>query len=133
MPTISITEDELQKQVVAWLNVVLPDGSILHHSPNEGFRHVNFKMKLKVMGTQFGWPDLQIFCPETCPIFIELKRLKPKGKLSMNQELLKERFINLRNVYWACCHTLDEVHNFLRPIVALKINDRNFSLGSCKT
>tara|TARA_R100000655_G_scaffold5265_1_gene16296 strand:- start:89 stop:481 length:393 start_codon:yes stop_codon:yes gene_type:complete len=127
----SITEDELQKQVAAWLNVVLPDGSIFHHSPNEGRRHVNFKMKLKLMGTQPGWPDLEILCPETLPIFIELKRPKPKSNLSLNQLLIRDQILNL-GCHWALCRSLDEVHDFLRPIVALKTNERNFSFGSCR-
>ena len=78
-----VTEDELQKQVASWLHYALPPGCVFHHSPNEGTRHVAFKMKLKLMGTKFGWPDLEIFVPAdeskvgiSTSVFIELKRLK---------------------------------------------------------
>lgn len=119
MPTTSITEDQLQKQVASYLKVALPDGSLFHHSPNEGTRHVNFKMKLKSFGTQSGWPDLEIFCPGPIIIFIELKRAKPKGKLSFHQALLRDQIENL-GLHWAMCRTLDEVITFLKPIVRLK-------------
>ena len=67
-----------------WLNVALPPGCcVFHHSPNEGRRHVAFKNKLKQMGTQYGWPDLEIFVPGdvavhgmSTSIFIELKRFR---------------------------------------------------------
>ena len=97
MPTTSITEDELQKQVAAYLRVALPDGSVFHHSPNEGTRHVNFKMK-------------------------------PKGKLSYNQALLRDQFENL-GLHWAMCCTLDEVVDFLSPIVNLKGGTRFINLA----
>ena len=119
MTSTIMTEDELQKQVASYLKVALPDGSIFHHSPNEGTRHVAFKMKLKSFGTQSGWPDLEIFCPGTATIFIELKRAKPKGKLSFNQALLRDQFENL-GLHWSMCCTLNEVVDFLSPIVRLK-------------
>ena len=81
--TFPATEDALQKQVVRHLSAVLPSDCFLHHSPNEGVRKVAFKMKLKSMGTQFGWPDLEIFAPDTAThnglpqcLFIELKLAK---------------------------------------------------------
>ena len=80
-----MTEDELQKHVVDWLKASLPMGSVVHHSPNEGQRHVAYKVRLKSLGMITGWPDLEIFVPDTgwidlaCkgPIMFELKR--PKG------------------------------------------------------
>ena len=96
--------------------------------PNtEGTRHVSFKMKLKSFGTRSGWPDLEIFCPNTKPIFIELKRPDAKGRakgvLSHNQRLLKEQFENL-GVHWAMCKSLEDVVNFLSPLVRLKGGER---------
>ena len=83
--TSTLTEADLQKQVVDWLKIALPPGCVFHHSPNEGKRHVAFKKKLKTMGTQSGWPDLEIFIPSdqavhsiSTSVFIELKR--PGGK-----------------------------------------------------
>lgn len=127
----SITEDQLQKLVAEYLTLALPDGAVFHHSPNEGTRHVAFKMKLKSFGTRSGWPDLEIFCPGVRPIFIELKRPDAKGRakgvLSHNQRLLKEQFENL-GVHWSMCKSLDDVVNFLSPLVRLKGGDRYVDL-----
>ena len=56
-------EDDLQKYVIQWLEIALPDNSVYHHSPNEGVRHVAFRRKLKAMGMASGWPDIEIFVP----------------------------------------------------------------------
>jgi hypothetical protein len=77
-----MTEDELQMHIVHWLDASLPMGSVVHHSPNEGRRHVAYKVRLKKLGMAAGWPDLEIFVPDTGwndlaakgPIMIELKR-----------------------------------------------------------
>lgn len=123
--TYDMTEDELQKQVVNWLQVALPEGCVFHHSPNEGTRHVAFKRKLRLMGTKFGWPDLEIFVPAdqsrvgiSASIFIELKRLKG-GKLTPNQEEMKARLL-LAGCHWGLARSLEQVHEILDPIVKLK-------------
>jgi len=120
-----VTEDELQKQVAAWLHLALPPGSVFHHSPNEGTRHVAFKMKLKSMGTKFGWPDLEIFVPGdqsktgiSASIFIELKRLKG-GKLTANQEQIRDQLLEA-GCHWGLARTLDEVKEILEPLVKLR-------------
>ena len=59
-----MTEDELQTYVVHWLQMALPLGSVWHHSPNEGKRHVAYKIRLKKLGMAAGWPDLEIFVPD---------------------------------------------------------------------
>ena len=46
---IFMTEDELQALVVQWLDAALPLGAVVHHSPNEGKRHVAYKMRLKTV------------------------------------------------------------------------------------
>jgi hypothetical protein len=61
----SMTEDELQMHIVQWLDASLPMGSVVHHSPNEGRRHVAYKVRLKKLGMAAGWPDLEIFVPDT--------------------------------------------------------------------
>ena len=123
--TYDMTENELQKQVVNWLHVALPEGCVFHHSPNEGTRHVAFKRKLKLMGTKFGWPDLEIFVPAdqsrvgiSTSIFIELKRLKG-GKLTPTQEEMKARLL-LAGCHWGLARSLKQVHEILDPIVKLK-------------
>ena len=78
------TEDQLQMRIGQWLDLALPPGAVWHHSPNEGNRHVAYKVKQKRMGTKAGWPDIEIFVPGdqskigvSISLFIELKR--PKG------------------------------------------------------
>ena len=77
-----MTEDQLQDYVVQWLYASLPVNAVLHHSPNEGTRHITYKRRLKKLGTKWGWPDLEMFIDDAgwldnvkrLPIFIELKR-----------------------------------------------------------
>jgi len=121
------TEDDLQKQVASYLHAALPDGSFFHHSPNEGNRHVAFKVKLKAMGFRSGFPDLVIFCPETLTVFIELKRPGTRTHLRFSQKLMRDQIQNL-GFHWAVCTSLDEVREFLKPIVCLKENGLNFSI-----
>ena len=122
--TSRVTEDDLQRQVVQYLYAVLPGSCVIHHSPNEGMRKINFKMKLKSMGTRFGWPDLEIFAPasvtknaEKLSIFIELK-LK-KGKLSPNQLAIRNELI-AAGFPWALCRSVDEVETFLGEHLKLR-------------
>ena len=77
----AMTEDQLQYQVVTYLDVSLPNNCVYHHSPNEGKRHINYINRLKKLGTKYGWPDLEIFVPMTDTksgmneaLFIELKQ-----------------------------------------------------------
>lgn len=110
-------EADLQKNVAKYLNYVLPKGSVFHHSPNEGWKMtIAWKMKLKNMGFRAGWPDLEIFCPESKPIFIELKQ--PKNYLSPNQKEVKEILCALPVVY-AMCRSVNEVAAVLRTQVML--------------
>ena len=50
--------------IVQWLDASLPMGSVVHHSPNEGRRHVAYKVRLKKLGMAAGWPDLEIYVPD---------------------------------------------------------------------
>jgi hypothetical protein len=124
--TYAATEEALHKRVIQLLDSVLPLKSLYHHSPNEGTRHVNYKLKLRAMGFQSGWPDLELllppseFLPGVTPaaVFIELKR-KKGGRLSDNQKRIGDNLQEL-GCYWACCKTLREVHDFLGSLVNLR-------------
>ena len=123
--TYAMTEDELQKQVASWLHYAFPPGCVFHHSPNEGTRHVAFKHKLKLMGTKFGWPDLEIFVPGdeskigcSTSVFIELKRLKG-GKLTPNQEEMRNRLL-LAGCHWGLARSVEQVRDILEPIMKLR-------------
>tara|TARA_R110002020_G_scaffold462012_1_gene681273 strand:- start:148 stop:498 length:351 start_codon:yes stop_codon:yes gene_type:complete len=115
-----MTEAQLQNLVADYLRVALPDGSVFHHSPNEGKSHVAHRIKLKKAGMRTGWPDLEIFCPNTKPIFIELKvgrnRVTPQQNETLN---------NLASCgcVTAVCKTLDEVRKVIEKIVTLKEKD----------
>ncbi len=122
--TSPVSEDDLQRQVILMLKKSLPIGTLYHHSPNEGMRKVQFKMKLKSMGTRFGWPDLEIFAPahETITsknetLFIELKLAK--GKLSPNQVSIRDSLISA-GFPWALCRSVEEVEFFLNKYIMLR-------------
>ena len=118
------SEDDLQRQVILMLKNRLLSNTLYHHSPNEGVRKVQFKMKLKSMGTRFGWPDLEIFAPahETVlskneTLFIELKLAK--GKLSPNQVSIRDSLISA-GFPWALCRSVEEVETFLNKYIKLR-------------
>ena len=122
--TSPVSEDDLQRQVILMLKKSLPIGTLYHHSPNEGVRKVQFKMKLKSMGTRFGWPDLEIFAPahETITsknetLFIELKLAK--GKLSPNQVSIRDSLVSA-GFPWALCRSVEEVETFLNKYIKLR-------------
>ena len=122
--TSPVSEDELQRQVILMLKNRLLSNTLYHHSPNEGMRKVQFKMKLKSMGTRFGWPDLEIFAPahETVSsknetLFIELKLAK--GKLSPNQVSIRDSLISA-GFPWALCRSVEEVETFLNKYIKLR-------------
>ena len=84
-----------------------------------------FKHKLKLMGTKFGWPDLEIFVPGdeskigcSTSVFIELKRLKG-GKLTPNQEEMRNRLL-LAGCHWGLARSVEQVRDILEPIVKLR-------------
>ena len=118
------SEDDLQRQVILMLKNRLLSNTLYHHSPNEGMRKVQFKMKLKSMGTRFGWPDLEIFAPahETITsknetLFVELKLAK--GKLSPNQVSIRDSLISA-GFPWALCRSVEEVETFLGEHLKLR-------------
>ena len=96
-----MTEYELHVSILDYLRIALPEGSAIHHSPNEGAHKIAYRMKQKRQGVIAGWPDLEIFVPpaawqsETvpwCPIFLEIKT--PKGRVSDNQKAAHELLTN---------------------------------------
>ena len=74
MIRVYASETDLQKQVIKYLDLVLPKQSLVHHSPNEGNHKIQYFHKQKLMGVVKGFPDLMILLPKTKPLFIELKQ-----------------------------------------------------------
>lgn len=123
--TLKKSEDDLQADVAAFLEYALPSGCIFHHSPNEGRRHVSYLNRLKKMGTKYGWPDLELFCPANCTssgyneaIFIELKG--PKGRMNENQRRMRDQIIEA-GFAWALCKSIEDVYLFLKPKLKLQV------------
>jgi hypothetical protein len=112
-----MTEAQLQNLVADYLRVALPEGSLFHHSPNEGKSHVSWRMKQKKAGMRAGMPDLEIFCPGVQPIFIELK--VGRNTLSVHQNETLQILSNL-GYTTAVCKSLDEVIQVLGTVVQLK-------------
>lgn len=124
-----MTEAKLQQLIVQWLEAALPVDSLWHHSPNEGKRHVAFKQKLRNMGTQWGWPDIEVFVPPSgfhkpedwSPLFLEVK--VAKGRATKNQRDIQQRLQRC-----ACrvaeVRSIRETEAFLAPMVRLDTQGR---------
>lgn len=52
--------DALHLEVARFLDAALPAGAFWHHSPNEGLRHVAYRVKLAARGTRSGFPDILV-------------------------------------------------------------------------
>lgn len=122
-----VTEGELHKLVSQWLDHALPAGSVFHHSPNEGKRHVAYKARLAAMGMKSGWPDIEIFVRHQYfwdglpkPIFIELKAPK-RGTLSANQKAMQEQLQGCECIV-ATLDKLAKVRAFLSHHIELRDN-----------
>lgn len=112
-----MTEAQLQNLVADYLRVALPDGSIFHHSPNEGKSHVAHRVKLRKAGMCTGWPDLEIFCPGKPPVFIELKVGKNTITAAQNKTM---QALSLAGCVTAVCRSLDDVRQVLGTVVQMK-------------
>ena len=117
MPGIS--EKDVHISIVEYLNMALPTGSLLHHSANEGRRHVRHAVNLKRMGLHPGWPDLEIIIPRQhfwiasswAPIFLEVKAPGGKGrrvgKVSKAQQQTLDD-LRIAGCHVAVVHSIDE-------------------------
>ena len=123
------SEEAIHIEIVNFLRVALPHGSAVHHSPNAGKRHVAFKQKLRNMGTQGGWPDIEVFVPPSgfhkpedwSPLFLEVK--VAKGRATKNQRDIQQRLQRC-----ACrvaeVRSIRETEAFLAPMVRLATQGR---------
>jgi hypothetical protein len=117
-------ESQLHIDIVRYLKQVLPDGCIVHHSPNEGKRSVQFNAKLKRMGMVAGWPDIEIvanpdnYYPQQLPtgIFIEIKT--DSGKLTDNQKTVIA-MLEDNQQHVAVCKSINEVDQFVSSILRM--------------
>lgn len=125
MTSTGITEDQFHEILGNWLDHALPKGSLWHHSPNEGKRHVSYKMRLKKLGMRSGWPDIEIFVHKNhwwsgiqAPIFLEVKAPK-RGILSANQKEIQAQLLDL-NCAVATVNKLSAAKVFLSALIELR-------------
>ena len=118
------SEDIVHLRIARWLDIMLPPGSVWHHSPNEGNRHVAFTVKQKRMGTKAGWPDIEIFVPGdqtlcgiSLSIFIEVKG--SKGKATANQIAIRDKLEEAGGI-WQLCRSVEQVQDFLEGLIKLR-------------
>ena len=118
------SEDIVHLRIARWLDIMLPPGSVWHHSPNEGNRHVAFKVKQKRMGTKAGWSDIEIFVPGdqtlcgiSLSIFIEVKG--SKGKATANQIAIRDKLEEAGGI-WQLCRSVEQVQDFLEGLIKLR-------------
>ena len=120
-----MSEREIHRGIVNYLTAVLPSGSVLHHSPNEGKHRVQYRMLQKSLGMRAGWPDLELFVQRTwwqadqpwSAIMLEVKTAK--GRLSANQKAVH---LELRK---AGCRvglvrSIDDTRDFLQQFIELR-------------
>jgi hypothetical protein len=72
------TEDDMQRQLMAWMRRTYPNhADWMHHSPNGGQRNAATGARLKAAGTRRGFPDVcwYIRRGEFSGLAIELKAL----------------------------------------------------------
>ena len=125
--TFTVTENQFHEILGKWLDAALPKNSIWHHSPNEGKRHVSYKMRLKKLGMRSGWPDIEVFVHRdhwwsgiSAPIFLEVKAPK-RGTLSANQKQIQAKLLDL-NCAVATVNKLSAAKVFLSALIELQEN-----------
>ena len=101
-------EADAQRAIVALLRVVLPRGSIVHHSPNEvgfgGARARNRQAILDGMGVFRGFSDLLVVS-EGRVMFLEVK--SRAGRLSDAQERFRD-MVQAQGLPWALVRSQDD-------------------------
>jgi hypothetical protein len=123
MKTRGTPEADLQRAVVSALRVVLPKGTIVHHSANEiaqsGPRGAKRQAILTGMGVHPGFADLVVLC-DSRVLFLELK--SRKGQLSPAQQAFRDA-VQAQGFGWALVRSLDDAlgaladHGFTTRVV----------------
>ena len=107
-------EIEIQKALAQVLDQV---GCLWTATANGGKRDKRTGAGLKAQGVKPGVPDILIFCPcnDYVGVAIELKREKPRGKVSPHQQIWIEE---LRERGWRAevCYGLDQALSLLKEL-----------------
>lgn len=110
-----MTETDLQKSVIQWLDLVKPD-AYWFHVPNESKSHVSHRRKLKEMGVKAGVADLVFIMRDGKVGFIELKM--PKSYTSDNQKMFASR-MEFFGVPYEIARSIEDVERILKQWGAL--------------
>ncbi len=101
-------EAALQRQVVLTLRLILPTGSIVHHSAHEvgaGGRAGRTRQAIAIgMGVHPGFPDLVVLSGGRV-LFLELK--SPSGRLGPAQAAFRDA-VRAQGFGWALARSLEE-------------------------
>lgn len=106
-------EGPVQRSVISWLRVVLPD-ALIHHSPNETRRpgragDVERAMN-RANGTLAGYPDIWGYC-DLGEFFLEVKA--EGGRLSEAQREFRDRYIRLGGQRYAVVRSIEDAREAL--------------------
>lgn len=108
-----MTEQDIHKAIVAYLNAVLPPDAILTHAPNEGNRGgakgARDGERRKAMGVLAGFPDLLLFVDGT-GYCIEVKT--PQGRLSPVQKRVRD-ILRGQGIAYEVARSVDDVRALL--------------------
>jgi len=114
-------EADIQRQIVDTLRMVLPRGSIVHHSANEvGFSGHGARLRqamLVGMGVHPGFADL-IVLAEGRAVFLEIK--SKAGRLSQAQKEFRDT-VQAQGFGWALVRSTDDA---LVALAALGVRTR---------
>jgi hypothetical protein len=111
-------EDDLQRSVVQFLRVALPDDAIAYAVPNGGQRHSKAAARLVGLGVRAGIPDLAIVWRGHA-IFVELKAAGRTGRTGGSLSAVQRQMIDKLHVCGAdvvVCKTLECVEGSLREM-----------------
>lgn len=100
-----MTEAEIQKAIVDYLNAVLPRQYRVYANPNAARRKANGRASNGVPGLRKGIPDLTIRGPGGVAYDLEVK--SQKGSLTPEQDEWGSWIIGIGGK-WACVRSIDE-------------------------
>ncbi len=109
------TEEEIQREVAAWLDAKLPKTWRWYHCPNGGFRKKATAGRFRAQGLKPGIPDCVILRPDGRPIYIELKAFG--GVLSLAQKDFRDWCLASKQPYHVA-RSLGEVISLMKDYLA---------------
>lgn len=123
-------EDALQRAVVQFLRVALPDDATFYAVPNGGRRHAKEAARMVGLGLRAGVPDLAIVYRSKA-YFVELKR-PGGGSLSEHQRQFHRKLLHC-GCPVMLCRSVEEVEAQLReacvPLRATTNGSRPMRVG----